>query len=459
MKKIPYPYTCFLLTLTALTCCLIANAQPPNILVLIADDAGWKDFGCYGGQLPTPNIDALAKGGMQFNNAFLTSSSCSPSRTSTLTGQYAHTTGTEDMHVPLPAGIRILPSYLKEKGYFTGHLFKTHYGKAAEKQFDWYGNKPASFNKFLDTAAGKPWFMWVGFNDPHRPYNTKEYRKKFAAKEVAVPLYLADDLATRADLADYFSEIMRLDEQVGVMVNELKARNLFRNTLVIFLSDNGSPFPGCKGTLYDGGIGTPLLFHWPAGIRSGTQYNGLVSSIDLAPTLLQVAGIAKPKTMLGESLLPVLQGKSIHNRQYAFSERNWHGIDEHMRSVRTLNFKLITNGYDSLPHGSPSEIAESPSWQRLYARNKEGELTGSQRRVFMYPRPKVELYDVTADPNEENNLADDPKYKKPKEELLRELQRWQKETKDVSVHDHVPADKTDRFTGKPLKSSADNEKE
>ena len=424
----------------------------PNILVLIADDAGWQDFGCYGHPtIRTPNIDQLAKNGLLCRNAFLTTSSCSPSRTSILSGQYAHTLGTEDMHVPLPKGVRLIPSYLKEAGYFSGNMFKQHYGPNGEKQFDWYSKKLDDFENFLNKGAEKPFFCWVGFNDPHRPYDTKDYADPFPPHKVVVPPTMVDDPATRQDLADYYSEIERMDGEIGQMIASLKAKGKLDNTLIIFLSDNGAPFPRAKGTLYDAGVGTPLIFSWPKGIPKGKEYKPLVSTIDLAPIILQVAGIQKPTTMPGVALQTIFTNQEKAIRDYAFSERNWHGIDEHMRSVRTDRYKLIVNGaYEKFPFGSPSDIAESPAWVSLYEQQQLGKLTAAQKLLFQHPRARIELYDLKNDPDELKNIADSPVQKPKVKELSAALDKWSKSTKDVKPTDRIIADKTNRYTGQPL---------
>ncbi len=430
----------------------VRPAAQPNILVLIADDAGWQDFGCYGHPtIRTPNIDQLAENGLLCRNAFLTTSSCSPSRTSILSGQYAHTIGTEDMHVPLPEGVRLLPSYLKEQGYFSGDMFKRHYGPNGEEQFDWYSKKLADFENFLNKAADKPFFCWVGFNDPHRPYNTSEYANPFPPEKVVVPPTMVDDPATRQDLADYYSEIKRMDGEIGEMIAMLKAQGKFEHTLIIFLSDNGAPFPRAKGTVYDAGIGTPLIFSWPNGIPKGKEYETLVSTIDLAPTILQLAGIQKPAAMPGVGLQTIFTNQKKTVRDYAFSERNWHGIDEHIRGVRTDRYKLILNGaYEKLPFGSPSDIAESPAWVSLYEQQQKGKLTEAQKVLFSHPRPRVELYDLEKDPYELNNIAKLPAQQARVKGLSAVLDKWRADTKDVHPADHIITDKTDRFTGQPL---------
>lgn len=423
----------------------------PNILFIVADDAGWKDFGCYGHPtIKTPHIDKLAETGLRFNNAFLTTSSCSPSRTSILAGKYAHSIGTEDMHVPLPDSVTFLPTYFEKNGYLTGNMLKTHYGSNGEKQFAWYSKDLPDFENFLDSAASSPFFMWVGFTDPHRPYNRKEYKAPFDPAEVVVPPYMVDTPETRQDLANYYSEIIRLDENIGWMIAQLEKRNLRENTLIIFLSDNGAPFPRAKGTVYDSGIGTPLIFSWKAKIPEGRIFEGLVSTIDLAPTVLEIADLSIPPDLQGKSLLPVIENREGFSRSFVFSERNWHGADEHIRSARDLQYKYITNEFIDLPFGTPSDIVESDSWTALREGLKNDRLNAAQRNLFQFPRPRRELYDVRKDPDETVNLASDPGYASVVEKMDAALREWQQSTGDVTPDVHPKADKTDRFTGKKV---------
>jgi hypothetical protein len=157
--------------------------------------------------------------------------------------------------------------------------------------------------------------------------------------------------------------------------------------------------------------------------------------------------------MPGKSLISILSDNQDYSRKYAFSERNWHGADEHIRSVRTLEYKYITNAFEDLPHGSPSDIVESPSWLDLYALKDQDKLTSSQERLFAYPRPVEELYDVRTDPYEMNNLASDPRYASVILELKGALQQWSSSSDDVAPADNPKTDKTDRFTGKVVSGS------
>lgn len=241
----------------------IKNTKP-NIVVFLADDAG-MDFGCYGNKnISTPNIDKIAKNGILFKNAFLTAPQSSPSRTSMLSGKFAHTIGTEDLHNGLNAETLILPTYLHRAGYVTASMLKTHWGPNGDKQFDVRikgdylpNQRPLSdelfqnYNKFLDENKDKPFFIWVGFIDPHRPYNRNNTEQQNDPKKIQVPPYLVNSDKTKRDMADYYNEISRMDNNIGTMMDELDKRGLTDNTIFVFMSDNGMPFPRCKGTLYD----------------------------------------------------------------------------------------------------------------------------------------------------------------------------------------------------------------
>ena len=441
----------YVLSLLAVLLCIPRSygQDRPNIVVLIADDAGWSDFGVYGNDaIQTPNIDRLAASGLKVEHAFLTIAQCSPSRISILTGKYPHATGAEDLHMPLPEGEMLMPSYLQRQGYFTGDMRKQHYGPHGARQFNWYDDETATaFPRFLDAAAGRPFFLWVGFRDPHRAYQEGAFDPPHDPARVMVPPFLADTPETRADLALYYDEIARMDANIGRFIDELERRGLRENTLVIFLSDNGMPFPRAKGTAYDAGIRTPLIFSWPAQITAGTTYEGLVSVIDLAPTLLDLAGVETPPAMHGQSLRAMLTDTRTPGRTHVFSERNWHNCDEHIRSVRTARYKLIRNAYTHLPLCTPADASRSPSWFSLIRLKKEGALTPRQARLFEAPRPRIELYDLERDPGEFNNVADEPAYQDTVRELVRVLDQWIDETGDFPPQQRRRDDNTDRITG------------
>ncbi len=427
--------------------------QRPNIIVFIADDAGWRDFGCYGNTaIRTPHIDQLARDGMIFENAFLTTPQCSPTRTSLLSGQFAHTVRTEDLHEPLAADIKILPYYLKEGGYYTALLGKSHIGKPAQEQFDVFypgqGNpKTSDFEKVMQNSGARPFFAWYAFQDPHRSYQPNTIENPHDPSSVVVPPYLADTPETRADLALYYDEISRMDAQIGEVVRLLEEAGKQENTIIVFMSDNGKPFTRAKGTLYDEGIKTPFIVKWPGVVSAGSKETGLLSMIHLAPGILDAAGVGKPEQMYGQSFLPSLLDAYLAIDEYVFSERNWHDCDEHIRSVRSDSFKLIFNAYIELPHGTAADLAGSPSHQSLLKLKEQGKLNREQLLVFQVPRPVIEFYNLKEDPWEFNNLAYDEAYRPLIQKHFDKLSEWMEKTADFDPHYRQRYDNTDRVSG------------
>ena len=448
-----------------LTCVAIHAAQKPNILVFIADDAG-MDFGCYGNKyIHTPNIDKIAANGLRFEKAFLTSPQSSPSRTSMMTGMFAHTIGTEDLHTPIDSDTRMIPSFLGDVGYRTGVMLKTHWGPEGDKQFDWvdagrewYQEEPVSVNnpafvRFRNFIGkdDRPFFLWVGFTDPHRPYNSETNIHQNNPDELIVPPYYVDDQPTRRDIADYYDEISRMDRHIGIMMAELEKQGQLENTIIIFLSDNGMPFPRAKGTLYDAGIRTPLLFSWKGKIETGSVHNnGLISTVDLAPTILDLAGISVPEKMYGKSFSSILFHPSEKGRDYIFAERNWHDCDEYIRCIRTEKYKVIYNAYYEVPHGIAMDLSSSLTWYSLKKGQKEGVLTKDQLNIFTCPRPGIEIYDLENDPYELNNVADEQNYYAKGKELVAMMLKWQEETGDHPYWKRRRPDQSDRITGFPI---------
>ena len=437
------------------------KTKAPNIVVFLADDAG-MDIGCYGNKgIKTPNIDRLASLGMRFEHAFLTSPQSSPSRTSMLTGKFAHTIGTEDLHVPLDTSIAMLPEYLRKAGYTTAFALKTHWGAQNNKKFDTPiegdyrpqegGLTEEFFNNytsFVEKNKTNPFFMWIGFHDPHRPYNAANTPQVNRPQDVTVPAFLVNDQETRSDLADYYNEISRMDSDIGRMIAVLERNGLMDNTVIFFLSDNGMPFPRAKGTLYDSGIQTPLVVYWKNNTPKETVHsNGLVSTVDLAPTILDMAGISAPADMYGMSFLPLIKDPAQRGRDYIFSERNWHDCDEYIRCIRTERYKVIYNAYYELPHGTAHDLSTSPSWYSLKRNLREGLLKPQQMQIFTAPRAMVEVYDLEKDPGEFVNVGDRPEYRADAEKLTRMIVDWQKKTGDHPYWKRRRPDQSDRITG------------
>jgi len=457
LGRVVAPFNGFLLCAAAI---LIVAAVPtfaaaddsrPNVIVFIADDMAWDDCGAYGHpHIRTPSIDRLAREGMRFDNAFLTCSSCSPSRASLITGRYPHNTGAPQLHLPLPGEQVTFVELLKQSSYYTAAAGKWHLGNDTKPKFDHVETK---MNRWVETLLQRPddepFFMWFAFTDPHRPYQEDTIPQPHKAGDAVVPPYLPDVPETRADLALYYDEIARLDGVVGRVLDVLEEQHIADNTMVIFMSDNGRPFPRCKTTVYDSGIKTPFIVRWPGRVEAETTSASLLSSIDLAPTLLEAAGLSIPDSFQGKSFLPLLDEPTATTREYIFAEHNWHDFDDHGRAVRSKQFKYICNHYPDVSGSPPADAVRSITFQAMRKLHDDGKLTAAQKNPFLVPRPDEELYDCLADPHELHNLALDPQHKQRLELLRRVLDNWKRETTDRIPEKRRP-DEFDRETGERL---------
>lgn len=349
MKR--YLLSAFFVVLLALWCVPASAAvSPPNIVVFILDDVGQRDIGAFGNTaVRTPNIDRLATEGMRFDNAFLTTSSCSASRASILTGLYPTATGAPNLDDPVPVGINSLPKLLHEAGYYTASVGKWHLGEPFKSHFDRVV-EPREESGAADWVPelarrplGKPFFFWLASKDAHDPYFWNAPLRRQDPSKVMVPSYAKDNAFVRQLLAGYYDEIARADENIGYLVRMLNQQHLLDNTLIIVLSDNGARIGGAKTTLYDKGIKTPLVMRFPAAIKQGTANRQLVSVVDLMPTILALAGLPQLADMPGVSLLPTLHNPSQPVRSYIYAERNRHVVENYERALRTDRFLYKRN--------------------------------------------------------------------------------------------------------------------
>jgi len=272
------------------------DPQPPNIIFLISDDHSWPDLGCLGNSaIHTPNLDRIAREGMRLNNCFVSSPQCSPNRSSIFTGCTPHTTSTSRLHTPMPPWERTYIEPLKERGYFIGGYRKVHQGPEFDKRWDFYGRPNTPFEEFFEKRPkNRPFFLHLGFTDPHRPYADGAFTPPHDPAKIRLPKFLPDTPVVRKDLAHYHDEIARMDSECGQIFDLLGKHGVADNTLVMFTGDNGMPFPGAKGTCYDPGIHVPLLAWWPGRIQAGAVRNELIGHVDLPVTWLDAAGVAKP---------------------------------------------------------------------------------------------------------------------------------------------------------------------
>lgn len=444
-----------------------AEKQRPNVIIFIADDVSWNDYGCYGNAAArTPAIDALAANGRLFNNAYLTASSCSPSRSSIITGRYPHNNGkAAELHKPISAHLTWFPEVLREAGYYTALSGKNHMTTDKSQQrplaFDHIDGGRAKGNSgghasWVDITSNrpqdKPFFFWFASYDAHRDWDADKqwdaaaYGPIHQPEDVVVPPFLSDDPETRQDLASYYNEVTRFDHFIGKVCDELKAQDAFDNTLIFVLADNGRPFPRAKTRLHDSGMKTALVAHWPAGIATPGPSDSYASVIDLAPTILQAAGCATPPFMQGVSLQPILTDAATSVRQAVFSEHNWHDYEALGRGVRKDGWLYVRNYRPQLAWQGPADSVRSPSHQKLLELQSAGSLTPAQAEVLLAPRPEIELYDCSADPFQLSNLATNADHRERLANMSSLLDEWMLATGD-SVPDKISPDTFDRRTG------------
>jgi len=452
-----------------------AKDRRPNMVLFIADDVSWNDYGCYGNKAArTPAIDGLAAGGMRFENAYLTASSCSPSRCSIATGRYPHNNGSAaELHRPLPWHVQMFPSALRDAGYYTVLSGKHHMlqddppsGKKGHTD-PWevltHGQAKGNSGGHADWVRiarerpkDKPFFFWFASYDAHRGWDAdrewdeEAYGPMHRPEDVVVPPFLVDDAETRRDLASYYNEVTRFDYFVGQVVEVLEEQGVLENTLLFVMADNGRPFPRAKTRVHDSGMRTALVAHWPKGIaKAGTVCESLVSAIDLAPTYLDAAGVKVPASVQGVGLKPLFDDPSSQVRRAVFSEHNWHDYEAFGRAVRSDGFIYVINERPALAWQGPADSVRSPSHRALQAKRDDGELDKAQADVFLAPRPAEELYDYETDRHQLLNLAGNSEYNEVKERLKKLMKDWQEQTGD-SVPDDLSPDGFDREKGMRL---------
>jgi N-sulfoglucosamine sulfohydrolase len=453
-------------------------ARRPNILLIVADDHGREDLGCYGNAVvKTPNLDALATDGTRFTAAFCTTASCSPSRSVILTGQQNHRNGMyglqhDDHHFQSFDNVKSLPVLLAAGGYHTARIGKFHIAPESAYAFQTVlsagtANDPATIGRspvqmaeqaraVIEAKDERPFFLYFASDDPHRAnavlpdgkptFDTFPKPNSFGNRpqgypgitpvtyrpeDVRVPSYLPDTPACRAELAEYYQAISRLDQGVGRLIAVLKAAGKYDSTLIIYISDNGAAFPGAKTTLYDPGMRLPCLVRAPGRTKPGAVQPAMITWADLTPTILDVAGVsASARDFDGRSFRAGLDGAELRGWDEIYASHTFHEITMYypMRVVRTRRYKLIHNIASELTFPSALDLFKSPTW--ISANEGSGQKLGRRSIQQYLHRPKFELYDLERDPEEVSNLADDTSHQKLKAELTEKLKMFQTATKD-----------------------------
>ena len=431
----------------------------PNILFCFADDWGWPHAGAYGDRVvKTPAFDRLAKEGVLFRHAFISSPSCTPSRNAIVTGQQFYRLGQgANLHSTLDAKHSNFMFLMRDAGYEIGNWRKSwgpgNWKAAGYKEHPC--GRTAKFTDFMrNRDRSKPFCFWFGTSDPHRPYARGSGTKAgINAGAVHVPAFLPNNEQVRSDIADYYFEVQRWNSDVNEAIRLLEAEGELDNTMIVMSGDNGMPFPRCKGNLYDWGARAPLAIRWGEKVKPGRTVSDFTSLTDLAPTFLEAAGIRVPKEMTGNSLLPTLksgkQGRVDKGRDFVVFGRERHTPAQKLpsmvgypsRAIRTDKWLLILNlKPERWPAGVP-EGASHPMDKYADCDNgptKSVVMSDSKSefsRLCFARRPAVELYDCQKDPDQVNNLAGKPEHNKTVAKLRRRLTQYLERTGDPRFTD------------------------
>lgn len=418
----------------------------PNILIVLADDATYNDLPLYGGtNVRMPNLSRFASEGKTFNKAYLTMSMCQPCRTELYTGLYPMRSGTCWNHCRTLPETKSVCHYLGDAGYRVGLAGKLHVVPERCFPFDKVDGfedncvaPTADYNcdgirRYMERDRTQPFCLIVGLVVPHVLWSVGD-AERFKLDQLKLPENFVDTPETRKDYAAYLAEIEVLDKKIGDILDTLQASGQADNTLVIFSSEQGSQFPGCKWTNYDTGVHTGFVVRWPGNVAPNTRTDALIQYADVLPTLIEAAGgRVEAGRFDGTSFLDVVLDKKQSHRQYVYAMHNNvpEGSRYPIRAVRDGRYSYIRNLLSDEIHIQKyvMGVPHTHYWQSWM--KAAGERDRAYKLVSRYmKRPPEELYDLQQDPWELNNLAADPKYADVKKRLSAELDRWMKDQKD-----------------------------
>jgi len=428
--------------------------QRPNILFAIADDWGWPHAGMYGDPvIQTPAFDRVAREGILFNQAYISSPSCTPSRNAVLTGQYHWRLGPgANLWSTLDPTTPVYPLLLEDAGYMIGR-FRKSWGpgdisnwKRHPVGHDYTNNGFAAFME--ERPADQAFCFWLGSSDPHRPYDRGSGVKSgIDPDKIKLFACFPDHEIVRSDVADYYYEVQRFDSLVASAIEVLEEYGELENTIIVVTGDHGMPFPRCKSNNYDSGARIPLAIRWGKGVKNpGRVLDDFISTTDLAPTFLELAGVEIPEVMTGLSFANLLSSEKEgrldpDQRSYVLhgKERHVPGQEEDMggypvRAIRTHDYLYIRNfKEDRWPSGTPNykDAAIPYCWlgdcdngatkSYMVDHREQDEHHRKLYDLAFGKRPAEELYDCGRDPEQLDNLALDPTYDEIKEKLAAQL--------------------------------------
>ena len=411
-------------------------SEQPNVLIMHTHDTG-RHLGTYGRGPSTPNLDRLGEEGVVFELAFCSAPQCSPSRGSLFTGMMPHTNGLIGL---AHRGFRYhddtygkhLAAVLRKEGYAT-HLFGFQheaadpsllgYEHVAELKNTRVAEVVPAVERFFDDGVQEPFLAVVGVSETHRAFT----EGKTCRGEVVLPPHLPDHQDVRLDVNNLCVDVEAVDEGYGRVLEALNRAGLDERTLVIYTTDHGIAFPGAKSTLFDPGIEVSLIVKGPGGFEGGKRISGLVSNVDVFPTIMDTLGLQGHDTAEGRSLVPLVAGATDDEREEVFVEQTYHAGYDPMRGIRTRRYKYTRNFEPRSYYFAPNV---DPGYSKTVVRGETD--------YFSRSRPEEFLFDLESDPHEQNNLAKDPAHAETLNELCSRLTRWMEETDDPLLEGFVP---------------------
>ena len=426
--------------------------SPPNVLVIMADDCTFNDLPAYGGQnAKTPHIDKLAREGLLFRRAYLSEAMCQPCRAELFSGQYPTRNGCAWNHSASRNSVASMPHHLGPLGYRVGLAGKVHVKPKKVFPFEEIDgfdsncvrnptrpHQLSGISEFIGRDQQKPFCLVVALVEPHVPWVMGD-ASQYPPATIKLPPNLADTPRTRQDFSAYLAEITYMDGQVGEILKVLEESGKANDTLVLFTSEQGSQFPGCKWTNWDTGIHTGLIARWPEKIEGGRTTDAVVQYADILPTLLTLAGgDCSEKPYDGRSFAGVLRGEETSHRQYAY------GLHNNIPEGPRYPIRTVTDGeWRYIRNLLPEEIyiekhlmgikgtgaLNNPYWATWVRDSWNNPHTYKVVRRYMR-RPAEQLYHTAEDPYEMSNLAGTPEFSEIQKKLSMELDRWMKRQGD-----------------------------
>ena len=399
------------------------------------------------GQAKTPNIDRLAKEGMQFERCFQAAPMCSPTRHNIYTGLYPVKSGAWPNHTRAYLHVKSIVHHLRPRGYRVTQTGKTHINPRTVFPFENFGGGKNPDMKYIDwlfaetAQGGKPFCLFACSNEPHTPWN-KGDASAYPPAKVKLPPYIVDTPRVREDFSNYLAEITYYDSQVGEILALLEKHKLADNTLVMVVSEQGNAFPFAKWTCYDHGLQSAMIVRWPGKVKAGSVTDAMVEYVDVTPTFIDAAGGKPVAPVDGRSFLPVLLGKADRHKEQVFGIMTTRGIingtDAYaIRSVREERYKLILNlNYESK---FTNACTKMPLFQSMVAKAAAGDTTAKRLVKAYHHRPAIELYDLEKDPLEMNNLVGKTDSEAHVKRLRGKLEAWMKAQGDKGVETEMKA--------------------